>query len=654
MSPVFGNVAPHAGQSHAARPRHRPTRPAGVFVVESLDRRLFAGGAVAALGADVLVAGPTTVVDELNGNGPAQYADVLPPSPRPAMPAPALDLSDLPPLAGLLAAHSIADTESPRQASAAPSASGATPTGKKGGGTTLLSGDTCLTFTLFLTVGFQGTADEEYPDQPNTFTFTASPDCGAYGAPTSVTISYTVGGTATEGQNGDYTGISSGSVTVPLDQYGHGSQSISFYTVDDALVEDFETVEVTMTEAQLNNPPPNWSYEIPPPGSAYASIRDNEPGVSIATTDDTAVEGRIDPATGEKDFIEFTITRTKSYRHSINVNYSIEPSSTAKEGSLESGGDFGPLYGQIAMAAGEQSTTLRVVPHDDALQELEEFFYLRLQPGDGYRVNLYADIGFGKIPDPDVLAILISGHTQNGSHDNPPGPVSAPSRNAGILKLEPLLIKAGVHKANIRKFAEDPNNTETEPFDISTIDTQHCGDTLPTIIQTIRREIEDVERRSLGKKLNLVLIGYSHGGGLVHDVAKSLAVDADTADIRDKYVLIFTGYIDAVKNGGIGAETTLPPRTRYHVNWYQSVTPLKVGEPEGDATSGDGANGAIIFNEDLDKLPEGNGFKEAEIETHWGIDDDPMVTDYRATPARRVSLYSWLIEHFTKKLNSPG
>ncbi|MDA3800496.1 MAG: hypothetical protein PF692_15665 [Kiritimatiellae bacterium] len=105
------------------------------------------------------------------------------------------------------------------------------------------------------------------------------------------------------------------------------------------------------------------------------------------------------------------------------------------------------------------------------------------------------------------------------------------------------------------------------------------------------------------------MIGYSHGGGSVYDLAKRLN---DNRSTIGSFTIKFTAYIDAIENDSeidVNAETKYPPSSEYHVNfWQTAVTGLS-----GDATDPPGQN--LGWNVDI----------PTPSVTHGTIDDYPIV-----------------------------
>jgi hypothetical protein len=84
----------------------------------------------------------------------------------------------------------------------------------------------------------------------------------------------------------------------------------------------------------------------------------------------------------------------------------------------------------------------------------------------------------------------------------------------------------------------------------------------------------------------VVLVGYSHGGGSVYNLSKRLYYDGSSCiwyetsvtfseRIHNTYQLVFTSYIDAIRNGSyteMESEDRKPEGTLYHLNQFQTNT----------------------------------------------------------------------------------
>ena len=148
----------------------------------------------------------------------------------------------------------------------------------------------------------------------------------------------------------------------------------------------------------------------------------------------------------------------------------------------------------------------------------------------------------------------------------------------------------------------------------------------------------------------VALTGYSHGGGVAYHMGWHLtstdAVEVTDLDgevytvprepapgIEKPFEIVFTGYIDAVRQDGFWptswkAETRLPPGSQYHVNQYQAHFALPTFWIGGAPTVNQTETPAIIHNFDRTDLGA----------THQWIDDEQIVLDC-------------LEEHFQKQVN---
>ena len=185
------------------------------------------------------------------------------------------------------------------------------------------------------------------------------------GTTTALTVSYTLGGTATSGS--DYSAAPASSLTIPI---GATSATITVTPIDDSLVESAETVIATLTTGT--------SYTVGTPSSATVTIADDEPVtpvepvVTIAATDAAAAEPA-DPGV-------FSITRTGSTTASLDVFYTVT-------GTATNGTDYTVLAGSITIPAGQSSAAVVVGPIDDTDVEGPETVILTLVDAAGYSVG---------------------------------------------------------------------------------------------------------------------------------------------------------------------------------------------------------------------------------------------------------------------------
>ncbi len=173
-----------------------------------------------------------------------------------------------------------------------------------------------------------------------------------------VTLNLDVTGTATAG--GDYTAIAA-NVVFPG---GSTSVTLPVSVIDDALAEESETVFVAIAAGP---------YSIGTPSSATVTIADNEPSVSIVATDASAAEAGPDAGT-------IVFTRTGSVAAPLTLNVSVG-------GSATSGSDYAAFAFPVVIPAGDSTTTITVLPVDDASSEGNETVSLTLNTASGYRIS---------------------------------------------------------------------------------------------------------------------------------------------------------------------------------------------------------------------------------------------------------------------------
>ncbi|MFN2110122.1 MAG: Calx-beta domain-containing protein, partial [Anaerolineae bacterium] len=182
-------------------------------------------------------------------------------------------------------------------------------------------------------------------------------------ATTSVTISYTVSGTASAGV--DYAALS-GAVVIPTDTL---SVTVAVEVQDDILVEEDETVVVTLTESD------NIFAEIYTPDTATLLIEDNDTTEVSITPLDNAAEPDVDG--------HFVVSLTQEVATSVVVSYTTGGSATA-------GTDYTSLTGTVTIPAGELSATIVVDVLDDTVYEGDETVQVTLDATSHSRVGVSA------------------------------------------------------------------------------------------------------------------------------------------------------------------------------------------------------------------------------------------------------------------------
>ncbi len=179
-----------------------------------------------------------------------------------------------------------------------------------------------------------------------------------------ITLSYTVGGTATSGS--DYTALS-GSVAVSS---GATSVNIPVAITDDSAVESGETVTLTLSAGS--------GYTRGSPSTHTLTITDNDvappstPVAQFASATSSAAE-----SAGTRNV---TVNLNPAPQSAITLSYTVG-------GTATSGSDYTALSGSVAVSSGATSVNIPVAITDDSAVESGETVILTLATGTGYTVG---------------------------------------------------------------------------------------------------------------------------------------------------------------------------------------------------------------------------------------------------------------------------
>jgi Calx-beta domain len=195
------------------------------------------------------------------------------------------------------------------------------------------------------------------PSTSGLFTVTRSGSTAA-----ALTVSFTVGGTATAGS--DYTALP-GTVTI---RAGAKSATITVAPIDDRTTEPSESVVLTLVAKP--------TYALGSARSATVTIADDDvvpaTTVTIVATDPSAAEVSNPGA--------FTVTRSGSTAAALVVSYSVGGTATA-------GSDYTTLPGSVTIPAGSAAATIAVTPLTDSVTESSETVVVTLVGSTGYTVS---------------------------------------------------------------------------------------------------------------------------------------------------------------------------------------------------------------------------------------------------------------------------
>jgi len=176
-----------------------------------------------------------------------------------------------------------------------------------------------------------------------------------------ITVTYSIGGTAAEGT--DYTALT-GTVVIPA---GQGAVSIPVEVRDDQLIEQTETVIVTLTGGSSDN------FTFTGTGSATVDIADDESAdpanrILTVTNDGDAAE-----PTGNGGFT-ISLPAGIAVSEDVTVVYAIS-------GTTAAGDDYIAITGAITIPAGQNRVAVPVTVTDDQVIEATETVMITLAGG---------------------------------------------------------------------------------------------------------------------------------------------------------------------------------------------------------------------------------------------------------------------------------
>jgi hypothetical protein len=210
-----------------------------------------------------------------------------------------------------------------------------------------------------LTVSVEATDDSatEAGLDPGTLTFTRSGGNPA----AALSIFYTIGGTATNGNDYSATGSV---VSIPA---GQTSATVTITPFADNLAEGSETMTVTIN--------PHNNYTIGTPNTATVTISDSVATVNVTAADAAASEPGTDTAM-------FTFTRTAggNAAAALSIFYTIG-------GTATNGNDYSATGSTVVIPANQTSATVIITPFADNLVEGAETMSVTINPHNAYAIG---------------------------------------------------------------------------------------------------------------------------------------------------------------------------------------------------------------------------------------------------------------------------
>ena len=222
---------------------------------------------------------------------------------------------------------------------------------------------------------------------------------GEVAPPQGITVTYTINGSATPGE--DYETLP-GSVTIPA---GQSSVLIPVVVLDDDIIESTETVIVTLLATD------NLGATINPDNhTATVTIEDDDSTTVSVTVSDDRVSEHGGPV------VEFTVTLDQGKiapPEGITISYSVSGTATA-------GADYAALDGSVTIPGGQSSVVIPLVVLDDEIVELDETVIITLTGTDhpGATINPEADPVTVTIEDDDQTTVSIIASLPNAAEPN--------------------------------------------------------------------------------------------------------------------------------------------------------------------------------------------------------------------------------------------
>ena len=231
-----------------------------------------------------------------------------------------------------------------------------------------------------------------------------------------IVVHYTISGTATAGS--DFT-APSGTVTISAN--GSTDVTVSIPTLDDAALEDTETIVVTIT--------PDPAYRVYNDGIAIIRLKDNDSGerVMVSPWNDSPSEAG---ATGR-----FYFSRAGTAGDLV-VDYAVS-------GTAISGTDYSGLTGSVTIPDTLGGVDVTLTPVNDAIAEGTETVTVTVLPGAGYGPEL-PDTATLYIADNETLTTTVAFASATGATTEAPGglgefrdiPVTLNAASANAVTVE--------------------------------------------------------------------------------------------------------------------------------------------------------------------------------------------------------------------------
>ncbi|MBD2141966.1 endo-1,3-1,4-beta-glycanase ExsH [Anabaena sp. FACHB-1250] len=211
----------------------------------------------------------------------------------------------------------------------------------------------------------------------------------------SLTVNYTIGGTATNGT--DYLRLT-GTATFPA---GSTTTTITVTPTDDLIFEGNETVTLALATGT--------GYTLGTPQTATVTIADNDAIPQVSINDVAITEGN----SGTRN-ATFTVSLSNPSSQTISVNYQ-----TVDDDATTANNDYVATTGTITFTPGQTTKTLPITINGDTVGEINEAFTVLLT--NAVNATLGKNEGIGIIRNDDSPGVTVTPIYTQATESGAPG-----------------------------------------------------------------------------------------------------------------------------------------------------------------------------------------------------------------------------------------
>ncbi len=308
-----------------------------------------------------------------------------------------------------------------------------------------------------------------------------------------VTVTYTLGGTATAGADYTHSGGDSGGGTVTFVP-GETRKPITLTVTDDDLVEWGETVLVTLSLSPSERAKDmRLSSSVNEPTVIARTIRDNDLTISVDAPGSAVAE------TAGAELV-FTVTLSAESLQTITVSYGLSGTATAGADYTHSGA--GRRRGTVTFAPGETRQPVTLIVTDDNLDEEDETVVLTVDTASASATIADRD-------DPPEVSVEPPGASVIEGNESLVFPVRLSHPSTRRITVPYTL--GGSTDAATDYTAPTPQVVTFEPGD------EDAAITLPTVDDFVHEPDETVEVTLVAPASGLATLGTATAEGTIRD-----------------------------------------------------------------------------------------------------------------------------------------